>query len=174
MDALITRRSGSSSEYNGKFDYSLYDIYDGPILSSLTDINLKEFDTSEIRSMGGMFRDCSSLQSLDLSNFDTTRVNRMSSMFQNCKSLRSLDLSNFNTSNVTSMSYMFYYCRKLQSLDLSSFNTSKVANMEDMFGGGCALKTLYVRSEADKTKLTASDSWTSLPATCTVIVGKPS
>lgn len=105
MDALIIRRSGSS-EYNGKFDYSLYDMYGGSVLSSLTDINLKDINTSELRSMGNMFRDCSSLQSLDLSSFDT----------------------------------------------------SKVTNMEDMFGGGCALKTLYVRSEADKTKLTASSS----------------
>ena len=105
MDALITRRSGSS-EYNGKFNYSLYDTYGGSILSSLTDLNLKDIDTSELSSMSGMFKDCSSLQSLDLSNFDT----------------------------------------------------SKVMNMEDMFGGGCGLKTLYVRSEADKTKLTASDS----------------
>lgn len=132
MDALITRRGGSSSEYNGKFDYSLYDWCGGPIISLLTDINLKDIDTSELRSMDNMFQDCSLLQSLNLSNF--------------------------NTSNVTSMSYMFYYYRKLQSLDLSSFDTSKVNNMEDMFGGGCSLKTLYVRSEADKTKLTASSS----------------
>lgn len=173
MDALITRRSGSS-EYNGKFDYSLYDMYGGSILSSLTDINLKDIDTSELRSMGNMFQYCSSLQSLDLSSFNTSNVGSMEAMFQNCKSLRSLDLNNFDTSNVTSMDNMFYRCTSLRSLDLSSFNTSKVNSMEDMFGGGCGLKTLYVRSEADKTKLTASDSWTSLPATCTVIVGKPS
>ena len=148
MDALITRRGGSSSEYNGKFDYSLYDMYGGSILSSLTDINLKDVDTSELRSMSNMFQDCSSLQSLDLSNF--------------------------NTSNVRYMDYMFYGCTSLRLLDLSSFDTSKVTNMEDMFGGGCSLRTLYVRSEADKTKLTASSSWTSLPATCTVIVGRPS
>ena len=118
MDALITRRSGSS-EYNGKFDYSLYDdIYGGSILSLLTDINLKDIDTSELRNMSNMFQDCS----------------------------------------------------LLQSLDLSSFDTSNVTNMTKMFNGCNALKTLYVRSEADKTKLTAG---TSLPSTCTVIVGKP-
>lgn len=174
MDALITRRSGSS-EYNGKFDYSLYDgWYGGFILSSLTDINLKDIDTSEFSSMSNMFQNCSSLQSLDLSNFNTSKVNNMNNMFYRCTSLRSLYLNNFNTSNVMYMDYMFYYCTKLQSLDLSSFDTSKVNNMEDMFGGGCGLKTLYVRSEADKTKLTASSSETSLPTTCTVIVGKPS
>lgn len=120
MDALITRRSGSSSEYNGKFDYSLYDdTYGGSILSLLTGINLKDFDTSELRNMGNMFQDCSSLQSLDLSNF----------------------------------------------------NTSRVSNTKSMFNGCNALETLYVRSEADKTKLTAG---TGLRSTCKVIVGKPS
>lgn len=89
MDALITRRSGSS-EYNGKFDYSLMDMYGGSILSSLTDINLKDIDTSELRSMGNMFQNCSSLQSLDLSNFDTLSLKTVYGMFYNCNALKTL------------------------------------------------------------------------------------
>ena len=54
-----------------------------------------------------MFCYCSSLTYLDLSNFNTNNVKDMSYMFCDCSSLTSLNLSNFNTNNVTNMSYMF-------------------------------------------------------------------
>ena len=57
--------------------------------------------------MGGMFYNCSSLTSLNLSNFNTNNVTNMGYMFFNCSSLTSLNLSNFNTNNVTDMSAMF-------------------------------------------------------------------
>ena len=53
-----------------------------------------------------MFEFCSSLTSLNLSNFNTSNVVDMESMFSNCGSLTSLDLSNFKTSNVVDMRYM--------------------------------------------------------------------
>lgn len=96
MDALITRRSGGSSsgssEYNGKFDYSIYAVTPGAghINSFLTDINLKEFDTSDMISMGSMFKDCLSLRSLDLSSFDTSNVTDTEDMFANCNALKTL------------------------------------------------------------------------------------
>ena len=43
---------------------------------------------------------CSSLTSLNLSNFNTNNVTNMSYMFNKCSSLTSLNLSNFNTNNV--------------------------------------------------------------------------
>lgn len=89
------------------------------------------------------------------------------------KLLVEIDLKAFdNTSKMTKMDSLFSGFSGLQSLDLSSFNTSKVTNMDYMFYDCKALKTLYVRSEADKAKLTASK--TKLPSTCTIIVGKPS
>ena len=50
-----------------------------------------------------MFNKCSSLTSLNLSNFNTNNVTNMDSMFNKCSSLTSLNLSNFNTNNVTNM-----------------------------------------------------------------------
>ena len=55
-----------------------------------------------------MFYDCSSLTSLNLSNFNTNNVTNMDSMFYNCSSLTSLILTNFNTINVINMSNMFH------------------------------------------------------------------
>ena len=57
--------------------------------------------------MEGIFQLYSSLTSLNLSNFNTNKVTNMSGMFNECSSLTSLKFSNFNTKIVTNMEYMF-------------------------------------------------------------------
>ena len=109
-------------------------------------ISLDWLRTNNMTIMREMFRNCSSLTSLDLSNFDTSNVTDMMEMFYNCSSLDSLDLSSFNTSNVTDMMEMFYNCSSLDSLDLSNFDTSNVTNMNNMFASCTALKTLDIRN----------------------------
>ena len=101
--------------------------------SKLKNINLNNFDTSNITDMSGMFYNCNLLSNLNVSNFNTSNVIDMASMFYGCTSLTALDLSNFNTSNVTSMTGMFYSCNNLSTLDLSSFDTSNVIEMSFMF-----------------------------------------
>ena len=96
--------------------------------------------------MGIMFHQCTSLTSLNISNFNTSSVTNMSSMFDSCKSLTSLDVSNFNTSKVTYMNDMFFNCYSLTSLDVSNFDTSKVTYMNDMFFNCCSLTSLNVSS----------------------------
>ena len=100
---------------------------------SLTYINLTNFDTSKIIDMKSMFEGCSSLEHLDLSYFDTSNVLNMSSMFLGCSKLYSVNLSNFDTSKVQNMSKMFYECYNLISLNISKFDTMKVTNMSYMF-----------------------------------------
>ena len=101
--------------------------------SSLTALDLSNFNTSNVTVMFYMFVLCSSLTTLDVSNFDTSSVTDMFAMFLNCSSLTSLDVSSFNTSSVTNMSYMFHGCSSLTSLDVSSFNTANVTTMIYMF-----------------------------------------
>ena len=115
---------------------------------------LKGLDTSNVTSMSSMFDSCSSLTSLDLSNFNTSKVTDMSAMFNGCSSLTSLDLSNFDTSNVTSMYEMFNGCSSLTTLDLSNFDTSKVTNINEMFNACSSLKDVYITVEATLNKLT--------------------
>ena len=109
---------------------------------SLNSLDLSNFDTSNVTSMYGMFNECQSLTSLDLSNFDTSSVKSMEKMFSFCIKLNYLDISNFDTSNVLSKSHMFYYCKSLISLDLSNFDTSKVTSMVNMFDGCSSLNYL--------------------------------
>jgi len=101
--------------------------------SSLENLDLSDFNTSNVTNMNRMFSNCRSLMSLDLSSFNTSKVTNMGYMLSNCYSLTNLNLSSFNTSKVTNILQMFSYCKSLTSLDLSSFNTSNVTNMYGMF-----------------------------------------
>ena len=109
---------------------------------NITEIDLSNFNTSQVTNMHSMFFGCSSLISMDLSNFDTSQVRDMSCMFFGCTNLTSLNLSNFDTSHVNFMHSMFRGCSSLISLDLSNFDTSQVSNIYSMFRGCTSLISL--------------------------------
>lgn len=106
----------------------------------------KDINTSEWTTMSYMFYNCINLKNLDLSNFDTSNVINMNAMFSECNNLVSLDLSNFDTSKVTDMSYMFSKCSMLTSLDVSNFNISKAININNMFENCKSLVSLDLSS----------------------------
>ena len=106
--------------------------------SSLTSLDLSNFNTSEVLNLHHLFRGCSLLTSLDLSNFDTSKVTTMFCMFKGCSSLTSLNLSNFDTSKVTNMFSMFEGCIKLEyinmfNFDENSLNISNIDTYSDIF-----------------------------------------
>ena len=115
-------------------------------LKNILDIDLSNFDTSNVTGMYAMFRGMSNLTTLDLSKFDTSKVTDMRSMFLNMSNLTTLDLSNFDTSKVTDMAYMFDDMSNLTSLNLSSFDTSNVTDMSAMFYNVYNLTTLDLSS----------------------------
>ena len=90
--------------------------------------------------MRGMFSGCSSLTSLDLNNFNTSNVTNMGDMFSRCSSLTSLDLSSFNTSKVTNINYMFSSCTSLISLDLRGFSVLTASEDSHTFSRCTSLK----------------------------------
>ena len=115
-------------------------------MRDLTTLDLSNFDTSKVTNMRGMFGAMFNLTTLNLSSFDTSKVTDMYGMFHGTSKLTSLDLSNFDTSQVTDMGYMFNNMRSLTSLDLSNFDTSKVTDMQWMFRGMPNLTTLNLSS----------------------------
>ncbi|MDT2784294.1 BspA family leucine-rich repeat surface protein [Enterococcus asini] len=106
--------------------------------------NLANFDTSSVKDMSSLFRECVNLSVLDVSNFDTSQVQNMQSMFYGCSGLDTLDVSNFDTSQVQYMEYMFSGCSGLDTLDVSNFDTSQVKYMQYMFSRCSGLDTLDV------------------------------
>ena len=121
---------------------------------NITEIDLSNFDTSNIISMSLMFYDCKSLNYLELSNLDTSKVESMYYMFYNCYLLISLNLTKFNTSNVRNMNSMFTFCSALTSLYLSNFDTSQVTDMDRMFYGCQKLNFLDI-SNFNTSKVTS-------------------
>ena len=125
--------------------------------SSLLHLDLSSFNTSKVTNMGNMFNGCSKLQSINLSSFDTEKVMYMSNMFSGCSSLTNLNLNNFNTSQVSDMLGMFQGCKGLSSLDLGSFNTKKVTRMTWMFYKCSSLRAIYVGKNWSTAAVTESD-----------------
>ena len=126
--------------------------------SSLQEIEIEFFDTSEVTGMSSMFEGCSGLTTLDLSSFDTQNVTDMSWMFSGCSGLTTLVLSSsFDTSKVTDMVWMFNKCSALKTLDLSSFNTANVTDMHGMFSGCSGLTTLVLPSSFNTSNVTSME-----------------
>ena len=115
-------------------------------IRNILDMDLSNFDTSNVTNMGFMFLGMSNLITLNLSNFDTSKVTNMARMFVGMSNLTSLNLSNFDTSKVTDMQLMFWGMRNLTTLNLSNFDTSKVTNTRSMFQGMSNLTTLNLSS----------------------------
>ena len=125
-------------------------------MEKLTSLDLSNFDTSKVTNMYAMFSDMRSLTTLNLSSFDTSKVTNMRSMFLDVSRLTSLNLSNFNTSKVTDMGYMFYDMSSLTSLNLSNFDTYNVTDMDHMFALSYEDKDkleIYVNNDFDTSQL---------------------
>ena len=122
-------------------------------MSNLTVLNLSNFDTSKVTDMKYMFYSMSDLTTLNLSSFDTSQVTDMQYMFADMRNLTTLNLSSFDTSQVTDMQYMFADMSNLPTLDLSNFDTSKVTDMKNMFYEMYSLAALDL-SNFDTSKVT--------------------
>ena len=137
--------------------------------SSLTSLNLSNFNISRVSNMNLMFYECSSLTSLNLSSFDTSNVEDMSEMFFGCLSLISLDLSNFETSNAIYMAEMFYECSSLISLDLSNFDTSNIENIDYIFYNCEKLEYVNLKlAKINPGKLASSGECSNYPSKLTI------
>lgn len=97
--------------------------------------NLEKFAggyTREVTSTFNMFLHCTSLTDIDVSEFDLTNMVTVKAMFGNTRPT-SLDLSKWNTGNIEDFSFLFWKISTLTSLDVSNFDTSKATSMAAMF-----------------------------------------
>ena len=132
---------------------------------NIINIDLSNFDTTNVTNMSNMFAFCYLLRTLsDISKWNTNNVTNMSHMFFECESLKSLpDISKWNTNNVTNMSFMFTDCISLESLpDISKWNTTNVTNMSCMFRDCESLKSLPDISKWNTTNVTDMSSMFSI------------
>ena len=57
-----------------------------------------------------MFKCCSSLEELNINNFNTTNVEIMEKMFSECQKLKTLNINNFDININTEIKGMFWGC----------------------------------------------------------------
>ena len=105
-------------------DFSLESTFEG--CSSLTNINVSNWNMTNVSSLRNTFTGCSNLISLDVSNWDVSNVKDMSYLFSDCSNLTNLDISNWNVRNVVDISSLFSYCSNLTNLNLSNWNFTKL------------------------------------------------
>ena len=83
--------------------------------------------------MSNLFKNLYSLN-IDISQWDVSNVTNMNGMFVGCSNFFGKGLENWNVSNVINMSYMFCYCKNF-NCDLSQWDVSNVTDMSGMFMG---------------------------------------
>ena len=137
-------------------------------MNSLRSLELSSFNTDKTTDMTGMFAYANSLKKLDLTNFNTSKVTNMSAMFHSMFNLDELKISSFNTENVTNMNGMFYGASKLASLELLNFDTSNVTDMGRMFSGMSSIQQLDL-SHFNTANVTAMNDMFSLMTSLTQI-----
>ena len=117
-EILVNNIIPADTGYN--LAYNLYYLVNE--ISLIWDPRLTSF-----KSLTKMFYNMSNILEVDLSNFDSSNVERMDYMFYNCTSLTSINFNNkFKTNNVNNMHSMFSGCISLFSLDLNNFVYSKI------------------------------------------------
>ena len=154
-----------------KLDYSRFDINVENIsgffrgCSSLKNINVDHFVTSETYEIGGIFSACSSLESIDLSHWNTSSVRNIGSLFSDCTKLESIDLSSFATYNVTSMGGLFRGCTNLKKISWGiNFNTDKVTDMWFMFAGCSSIETVNLSNFSTSKVITFREMFNNCPS----------
>ena len=133
---------------------------------NIAEIDLSNFDASEVTSMVGMFLECSKLEYINFGNINTSSVTNMSMMFMHCYELTELNLRMFKTSKLISMEFMFYEDYNIFVLDISSFDASQVTSMKCLFYGMEALLNIDL-SNMNTSKVTNMDL---LFGSCTSLV----
>ena len=112
--------------------------------SSLTQLDLSNWDTGNIQYMIGTFDGCTNLRELNCSTWNTSKVYNMQLAFYNCNSLETIPVRDWDTRNVMYMNNAFAYCTSLTNLDVSKWDTSKVVEMTNVFHHCSSLKTLDI------------------------------
>lgn len=141
----------------------------------LTDISLKNLDTSMVKNMKGMFSGNIMLECIDVSNFNTANVTNMNIAFatsdESAPSILKtiIGIDKLNTSNVKDMRGMFYDDQELKTLDLSGWDTKNVVDMEIMFDTCSKLTNIYVGQNWNTDKVTSSAN---MFFDCTSLIGQ--
>ena len=118
--------------YTPEDDAELEEIIIDLLKNGKTDLNC--IDVSKIKYMDDLFGHINKrvpVGNIDISEWDVSNVISMERMFTKCKDLE-CDISKWDVSNVKDTFCMFYLCKKF-NCDLSDWNVSNIEDMNSMF-----------------------------------------
>ena len=111
-------------------------------LKELRQLDLLNFDTSNVKDMSRMFAYLENVEDLDLSFFKVKNVKNMEYMFIGMTKIKNLNLGWENESDVSNTRGMFSGLKTIRLLDLSNFDTKNVVNMSAMFENMSSLESI--------------------------------
>lgn len=120
-------------------------------ISSLTSLDLRGLNTSNVSAMRFLFSGCNGLTSLNVSGWNTSNLVDGISMFRNCSNLQELDLSTWNTSNWTKADNLFNGCRNLRTLNVSGWDISTMNSYATIFTNCSSLSKLILGNVSQST-----------------------
>ena len=125
-------------KFNKKITSCEY-MFDG--MTNIIEIDLSNFDASNVINMNRMFNYCINLKKITFGDINTSLVENMNELFFNCTNLTIIDRLDFDTTSVKSMIRMFALCESLLSIN-AEFNPQNVENFKDCFGYCYKLETI--------------------------------
>ena len=118
---FITENNEITIKWNSPLTYTSCMFKDN---TAITEIDLSEFDDSELLNMQYMFIGCKSLEKINISKMKAPKVSSIGSFFRDCIKLKSINLENFNASNLGQFfHYNFRNCYELETLIFPYINT---------------------------------------------------
>lgn len=111
-------------------------------------------NTSLVTTMEKMFKGCSSLKNIDLKTFDTSNVENFSEMFMDCTSLgargekdpvNTVDMGSLEIDNAKTIARMFRGCTSLEEIRIDNwYFGADLMDMNELFSRCSKLKTVYI------------------------------
>jgi surface protein len=108
------------------------------LCTSLTSLNVSNWDVSNIQSMFVMFFGCNSLTTLDVGNWDVSGVDNMWAIFRNSNLLSTVDVTNWDVGSVTNMREMLFNCDAFD-YSLANWNIINVTNFSNFMRNATGL-----------------------------------
>jgi len=89
------------------------------------DTTVTDAPTLSTTDLRNTFRGCSSLTTLDVSNWNVSSVTNLRAIFYGCSSLTTLDVSSWNVSSAIDFGYTFHNCFSLTTLDVDLWDINQ-------------------------------------------------
>lgn len=103
---------------------------------SVIEVDMSQFDASEVRSTAKMFEDMTNLKKVNLSGAVFCNVEKMDNMFSGCVNLTEIiisDINTFHSDSLISAIGMFYNAKRISKLGLGYFGGKSLRDIRDMF-----------------------------------------